>query len=129
MAEDCEKIIIKQETFSGGDRHLYDFSHVTAVPVVVTKVVQKMYKRHGRAYIGILEGILPREVIQIGSHPILYRIIRESINNIVGGGQLYHVKRIDGFNITQTDIDAINVGDKVRIKNRRTFAQRMQYED
>ena len=128
MSED-ENEIRRQLSLPGIPLHLHDVMQVSTVRVHITKVVEKMYKKHGITYIGIKEGAESGEVIQTGNLGLKYRIIGLTKKVLPIGGYRYRIKRIDGANITQLDIDAVSVGDKVKFKSRRTFIELMNYPD
>lgn len=121
-----EKIILKQQQLPGVDLALYDFNRVSAVRPLRTKVVLSMYKRQGMTYIGLQGPAEAGEIIQVGNLELKYRIIK-GIKVLPKGGFLYRIKRVDGHNITQTDLDAVEIGQTVKFKSRRTFTQLMNY--
>lgn len=124
-----DKTVLKRQSLPGIDLALHDLKQTASVRVLLTKVVEKMYKKQGISYIGIKEGAESGEVIQTGNLGIKYRIIGLTKKVLPQGGYRYRVKRVDGFNITQLDIDAISVGDKVKFKSRRTFLELINYPD
>ncbi len=121
-----DKIIIRTEFLEGGDKSLIDYDILGSVKVIKTEVVKPLHKVKAKAYIGTKEPLLPKEVIQVGNLNLLYRVI-ELTKKLPTGGNLHRVKRVDGYNITQTDIDAIKIKDTVRIKSRRTYNQLMRF--
>jgi hypothetical protein len=122
---EVDKIIVRTEYLEGGDKSLIDYDITGSVKVVRTEVVEPMFKVKAKAFITTKEPLLPKEVIQVGNLNILYRVI-SLVKKTTSGGNMHRVKRVDGYNITQTDIDAINVKDVVRIKSRKTYNQLMR---
>lgn len=118
-----DKIILKNNGWPGVDRSIIDFDQVHTVKVTKTKIVLGMYKKGVIAYAGFLDGLLPGEIVQMGNLQIKYKVIGHAKRMLPYGGSLYRVKRVDGANITNLDIDAISIGDIVKIKNRRSFQQ------
>lgn len=82
-----------------------------------------MYKKNGKTFVGIRDGLMAGEVISIKPLGLKYKIIGQMIKKIPQGGGLYRVKRVDGANTTNTDLQNALVGNKVRITNRRSFQQ------
>lgn len=128
MSDDCDKIIIRTEFIEGGNIAAYDYSLLSSVKVAWTKVVVPIYTKSHMAFIGVKDALLPQEVIQVGNLDFKYKIIGPLVQVLPTGGFIYRIKRVDGFNVTSTDITATFVGGKVKIKNRRSFKQLMGYE-
>jgi hypothetical protein len=118
-------VIVKSSSWPGIDRSIVDFDTATSVKVAKSKVILSLYKKGALSFIGIQDGLQSGEVIQTGDLGIKYKIIGGAIKMLPTGGFLYRVKRVDGFNITLTDINASHVGDIVKIKNRRSFQQQI----
>lgn len=123
MEAENEKIILKTEFMEGGDKSLYDFGLLSSVKVNVTQIVVPIHKSGTIAYIGTKEPLLPQEVIKVKRSGISYKIIGSLVKVIPTGGYIYRVKRTDGYNITQLDINSTIKGEKLFIKNRKTFEQ------
>lgn len=126
MSEE-NKIVLKNTRLPGVDLSLHDIYQVSSVRTHKTVVVEKMFKKGKSAYIGIKENAESGEIIQTGNLGLKYRIMGATVKVLPYGGYRFKVKRVDGFNITLTDIDAISVGDKVKFKSRRNFIQIMNY--
>jgi hypothetical protein len=124
---DNEKIIIRTEFIEGGNLAAYDYSLLSSVKVVKTKVVLPIFTKGSMGFIGVKDPLLPQEVIQVGNLGFKYKIIGPLKQLIPTGGFVYRIKRIDGYNITSTDITATAKGGLVKIKSRRTFEQLMGY--
>lgn len=127
--ESKEKIILQSPYYAGGvDKSIIDFDITSSVKVLVTTVVVPIYKEGSKAYIGTKDGFLPQEVIQVGNLGILYKTIGPIKKLLPEGGYLHRIKRADGYNITLMDINAVSVGDRVKIKSRKSFDQLMNYD-
>ena len=118
-----DKFRVNERSWPGIDKSIVDFSAVHTSKVMVTKVLIPLYKKGIIAYIGIKDLLLAGEIIQVGNLGQKYKIIGGAKKVLPRGGYLFRVKRIDGFNITSTDMGAIFEGDKVKIKSRRSFKQ------
>jgi len=94
--------------------------------ITATKVVVPMYKKGIITYIGLDQGLSPKEKIKVGNLGLRYVIIGKAKKMLPKGGFLYRIKRVDGANITQLDIDNTLVGQVARITNRRSNKQRIQ---
>lgn len=126
---ESDKVVVKSPYYQGGvDKSIIDFDILGSVKVTNTKVVSPLYKEKGKAYIGIKDALLPNEKIKLGAAGILYFVKSLAKKVLSSGGYLYEIKRVDGANITQFDIDQIQIGSKVKITTRRTFNQ-MMYQD
>lgn len=123
---DKKKIILKRDALPGVDMSISDFTQVHTVTVVWTSVTKKMYKKYKQTFIGIKEKLNEGEVIRVGSLGLLYRVIKLTQYTDTEGF-IHRVQRVDGASTTATDIDAIEVGDKVKITNRRSFQQKLNY--
>jgi hypothetical protein len=117
------KIILKRKGWEGVDKSIIDFNQVSTTPVVVTKVILSMYKKNGKTFVGVRDGLIPGEVISIRPLGLKYKIIGPMIKKIPQGGGLYRVKRVDGANTTNTDLQNALAGNKIKITNRRSFRQ------
>jgi hypothetical protein len=125
---DKKKIILKRDALPGVDMSISDFTQVHTVTVVWTSVTKKMYKKFKQTFIGIKEKLNAGETIRVGNLGLMYRVIKltEYTEN---EGFIHRVQRVDGASITGTDIEAIEVGDKVKITNRRSFEQMINYAE
>ena len=124
--DDKKKIILKRDSLPGVDMSISDFTQVHTVTVAWTSVTKKMYKKYKQTFIGIKEKLNEGEVIRVGSLGILYRVIKLT-EYTDKEGFIHRVQRVDGASTTATDIEAIKVGDKVKITNRRSFEQKINY--
>lgn len=124
-----DKIVMQRPYYPGGiDKSIVDFDQMHTVKPAITFVTHAMYKRNGITYLGLKQSVAPKEKIQIGMFPSTYSIVGQARGKLIKDGYLYRVKRTDGFNIVQLDLDNAVVGAKVKIKNRRTFRQLINYE-
>lgn len=121
VEDNSKKIELKAKTLQGIDRSLIDFNILGSNQVMTTTVGLPLYKENGKAYIGILDRLSEGEVFQTGNLGIKYKVLCEGIKKLPKkGGTLYRVARLDCANITQTDIDAISKGYKVKLLSRRS---------
>jgi hypothetical protein len=116
-----DKIIIREENIPGVDQSLLDFH----LPPLRVKVIKKMFKKGIRTYIGLSEFIVVNQVIQVGSLGLKYRIISSNPKKL-DRGYLFEIKRIDGFNITSTDINAVQEGRTALIIGRRSYQTKLE---
>lgn len=129
MCDNKNKIQVQDSYYlSGIDKSVIDFDLVSSVQVGVTILTESMYKSKGITYIGLKQPVSNKEKIQIGNLNIIYNVYGKAKGILIKEGYIYKVKRVDGFNITQLDIDNAKKGTKVRIKNRKSFKQLMNYE-
>jgi len=128
---DCkdDKIILKTSNWPGIDKSIIDFGYAFSEQVAVTKVVVPLYKKGHQAFIGLETSLLSGEIFQTGYNGQKFKVIGGIVSYVPTGGYIHRVKRVDGFNIVQIDMDAIKKGDKVRIKNRRSFRDRINQVD
>lgn len=117
MAEN-EDIILRTERLEGVDKTLFAYEQLQSVPIVKTKVTVGMYKSGNVLLIGTKERLNEGDVIQVGNFNLKYRVITFRKLTLAGG--IYRIKRVDGANATQLDLDGAPVGSKVKILNRRT---------
>ena len=110
----------------GVDMSLNDLSLFSSVRVAWTTVTDEMTKPGKRAFIGIKERLSPGEIIQTGMLKTKYKIVNCE-KTAESGWFLYCIKRVDGNPIGAIDITNSKAGDKVRITNRRTFKQLMNF--
>jgi hypothetical protein len=94
-----------------------------------TKVVVPLYKKGHKAFIGLETSLLNGEIFQTGYNGQKFKVIGGVVSYVPTGGYIFRVKRVDGSNIVQMDMDAIHKGDKVLIKNRRSFRDRINQVD
>lgn len=123
MGSDGEKIVFSNRRREGVDLSIIDFNQVNSVKIVVTKVVKTMYTEKLKTYIGTKDPLQPGEVIQVGNLGLRYKIVSPTKHIVPSGGFLYRIKRIDGASITNTDLSAVAIGQKVKIKSRRSYKQ------
>lgn len=123
---DNEKIILKTDALPGVDMSIIDLSAVHTVRINVTEVTNIMYKIGRQTFIGIKEPLDVQDIIQVGGLGLKYRV-RKLEKMTDRNGYIYKVKRLDGASTTQLDIDAIHLGQKVRVVSRRTFEQMFNY--
>lgn len=103
-----------------------DFTQVHTVAVAWAKVTKKMYKKYKQGFIGLSERLNKGEIIQVGNLGLKYRVIKLT-QYTEREGFIHRIKRVDDASITLTDLNAIKVGGKVRITNRRSFDQKINY--
>jgi hypothetical protein len=126
--KDKNKIILKRSALPGVDMSISDFTQVHTVKVVWSKVTKKMYKEYKQTFIGLKDKLDAGDVIRVGNLGLSYRVIKLS-KVTEKEGFIHRVQRLDGNSTTLTDIDAIEVGDKVKITNRRSFEQMINYAE
>lgn len=126
--EDQDRIVIKRYELPGVDMSLNDFEIVGTVKIGWTKVTKKMWKKNGKTFIGTKDQLDDGDVIQVGNMEIKYRVVKlETISD--REWFIYRIIRVDGSNIVGIDLDNVEVGMKVKIVNRKTFEQLMNYPD
>jgi len=114
-------------TFKAHNRGGFDYSFnnletLASVKMVWNVVTRPIFKERSRAFIGLKEFMDDGDVIQVGIYDKLYRIVKfEKMDP--KGGNLYEIHRVDNANITDFDIDATKKGQKVKIKNRKSYEQ------
>jgi len=112
---------------NGVDKGLVDYIYNGhGFGITNSKVVKGIYKRGAIAYIGLMEGLAPKEKIKVGNLGLRYMIVGQAKEMLPTGGYIYRIKRVDGANITQLDIDSVLIGQKAIITNRRTTRQRIK---
>ena len=85
-----------------------------------------MFKKFGQTFIGLKDKLNAGEVIKLGDLGLQYRVIKLT-EYTEFEGFIHRVQRVDGALTTTTDIEAIELGDKVKITNRRSFEQKINY--
>ena len=120
MEKEGDKIIMRSNRLQGVQKSFNNLEMVSSVRVTVTKLTSKIFKEKGIAYIGTRESLSVGDVIQVGNFSILYKVVKHQ-SKTDDKGNVYRIKRVDGFNITGLDIDGTEVGQKVIIKNRRSY--------
>lgn len=116
-----DKIIIKRVRLEGEDLSLIDFRQVASVPMSVIKVTGPMFNTGTQYFITLSEGLEPGDIVQLGNYGIKYKIVKFSKMTVKG--RLYRIIRVDGYNITQFDIDGVSIGQKARVVSRKSFTQ------
>lgn len=99
-----------------------DLTRVSAIPVSITYTTSEMYKKGSKSFVVLQDKLMPGEVIQLGDFSIKYKIVT-LVSPHPSGGWVHRVKRTDGYNITQLDIDGIHPKQKVLIKSRKSYDQ------
>lgn len=120
MEKEGDKIIMRSNRLQGVQKSFNNLEMVSSVRVGVTKLTSKIFKEKGISYIGTRESLSVGDVIQVGNFSILYKVVKYH-KKTDDKGNIYRIKRVDGFNITSLDIDGTKVGQKVIIKNRRSY--------
>ena len=120
MEKEGDKIIMRSNRLQGVQKSFNNLEMVSSVRVGVTKLTSKIFKEKGISYIGTRESLSVGDVIQVGNFSILYKVVKHH-KKTDDKGNIYRIKRVDGFNITSLDIDGTKVGQKVIIKNRRSY--------
>lgn len=120
--EDDKKIKFKAHSRGGFDLSFNNLEMLSSVKMVINKVTAVIYKEKFISYIGLRERMDNGDVIAVGHYKVLYKIISHKAVT-TKKGNIYRIKRVDGSNITQFDIDAVEVGQKVLVTNRKTFRQ------
>jgi hypothetical protein len=114
-------------TFKAHSRGGFDYSFnnlemLSSVKMVWNTITKPIFKERSRAFIGLKEFMDDGDVIQAGIYDKLYRIVKfEKMDP--KGGNIYEIHRVDNASITEFDIDATKKGQKVKIKNRKSFQQ------
>jgi hypothetical protein len=116
MTANSPKIEIKAKRLPGVDLSTIDYRQMASVPIAVTKVTKKMWKKFSQAFVGIKDPLNAGEVIRFGDYGLTYKIVR--FVRVTPEGRIFKIKRTDGANITQFDIDNTEVGMKVNITTR-----------
>lgn len=123
---DDNKIILKRSELPGIDMSLVDLEIVGTVKVRVSIIKKKMYTIKGKTFIGTRDQLDNMDVIQLGNFGIKYRVM--SLEKMTDyEGYIYRIKRLDGHNTTELDINATAVGQKFKIVNRQSFEQLFAY--
>lgn len=117
-----EPIKLPPVSWKGIDPIYNNLSSFASVKMVWNTITGLMYKEHGQAYVGVKEFQDDGDILELGLYKTLYRVIKHHAMS-PDKGNIYIIKRVDGANITQFDIDAVKVGQKFRIKNRKTYKQ------
>lgn len=118
-----ETKIVKAQYYPGGvDLTIADLTPVHTVRVCVTKVVEGILKKGHQSYITLKDQLLPKEIIQVGDYDILYKIVTLPKAHRKGGWT-HKIIRVDGYNITQHDINGTREKQRVLIKSRESFQQ------
>lgn len=110
---------------NGVDHALIDAVLNGKSDITFCKVIKPIFKKQHIAFIGLSVPVMPKEIIQVGNLGLKYQVIGHIKQVLPRGGYVLRIKRVDGANITQLDIDATNVGDKAKIVSRRSTRQRM----
>jgi hypothetical protein len=124
--KDKNKIILKRSALPGVDMSISDFTQIHTIKVVWSKVTKKMYKEYKQTFIGLKDKLDAGDVIRVGNLGLSYRVIKLS-KFTEKEGFIHRVQRLDGNSTTLTDINAIELGDKVSITSRRSFEQMINY--
>lgn len=117
-----KKIIVKSSYLHGVDMSIADLVRVSAIPVSITYTTSEMYKKGSQAFVVLKDKLMPGEVIQVGDYSIKYKIV-SLVSPHESGGWVHRVKRVDGYNITQLDIDGIHPKQKTLIVSRKSYNQ------
>lgn len=120
---EANKIVMKTNTLEGVDMSVNNLEMFTSVRIRWTKVSHAMTKRNGITFIGTKEQLLPGDIIQVGNLGLKYKVISLKKLEDKPQGYIYRIKRVDGANITSTDINNVLVGQKVQIVSNKTFQQ------
>lgn len=115
-----EIIKFKADSRGGFDYSFNNLETLASVKMVINKVTFPIYKEKSAAYIGLKERMDDGDIIEVGLYKKLYRIIKHKAID-AKKGNIYQIKRVDGYSITNFDIDATKVGQRVRVKNRKSF--------
>jgi hypothetical protein len=125
-----DKDIFKRDYYDGGiDYSIIDYSILGSIRVPKTKVTEPMFKKNGVAYVGLAQFVLGGEKIKVKGRDVVYHITGNTKSKLIKKGYLYTVRRSDGFSITQTDIMHFKKGAEIKIVNRRSFKQKMGFND
>lgn len=117
----AERVILKDHTYPGINKAIFDFD----LKPLKAKVLEPMFKKGPKTYICLATLVLPGEVIRVGNLGIRYRVQQENYQIGNTGGYIVRIKRLDGNNTTQTDINAVQVGMFAKIAGRKNFQQQL----
>ena len=115
-----EIIKFKADSRGGFDYSFNNLETLASVKMVINKVTFPIYKVKSTSYIGLKERMDDGDIIEVGLYKKLYRIIKHKAID-AKRGNIYQIKRVDGASITSFDIDAVKIGQKVKVKNRKSF--------
>lgn len=118
----AEPIKLPPVSWKGIDPTYNNLSSLASVKVVWNTVTYPMYKKGGVTFIGVKERQDNGDILELGLYKTLYKVVQH-YKVTSDKGNLYIIKRVDKTNITEFDIDAIRVGEKFKIKNRKSFKQ------
>ena len=119
MSEENKVVIPKPAGRGGFDMSFNNLETFTSVKIKRTSVTGKMYNKFSSYFVTIKDRVNEGEVLQMGVFKYLYKVVK--VVKITTKGPLLKVKRLDGVNMTQHDIDSINLDSVVIIKNRKSF--------
>jgi len=124
--EDKGKIIMKKSALPGVDMSISDFTMVTSVKVTKTKVTKRLFFKGGAYFIGTKDQLDSNDVIKVGLQGVKYKVVKMVKVDPIGKF-IHRVKRVDGNTITTVDINAILLGQPVKIVSRPSFQQMINY--
>lgn len=122
-ADDCEKKdysrkvdekeIIKVWSNANISKAVFDWN-ITTAPVTNTFTSHAIFRYKGKDYIGVEESLLKGEVIEVGLRRFKYKVIgnTELLKDL---RRVNRVSRLDGYSMTNIDVENSKQGAKVRI--------------
>jgi hypothetical protein len=117
-----EPIKLPPVSWKGIDYTYNNLSSFASVKMLWNTVTYPMHKKHSVTFIGLKEFQDEGDILELGIHKILYRVIKHH-QMTYDKGNLYIIKRVDNSSITEFDTKSVKVGQKFRVKNRKSFDQ------
>lgn len=118
----AEPIKLPPVSWKGINPTYNNLSSLASVKMVWNTVTYPMYKKGGVTFIGVKEYQDVGDILELGIYKTLYKVIQH-YQMAYDKGNLYIIRRVDNTNITEFDLDAVKVGQKFKIKNRKSFKQ------
>ncbi len=113
----------KSHSRGGFDYSFNNLEMLSSVKMIWNVTASQIFKKNKQAYVGMKEFLDDNDIIELGTFRLLYRVLRRVQWYGKEKGYIYSIERVDGELITQFDIDASKVGQRVRVKNRKSFDQ------
>lgn len=121
-----DNIKFKSHSRGGFDYSFNNMEMFSSVKMIWNVTTSKIFKKNGATYVGMKEFLDDNDIIELGTFRLLYRVVKR-VNMHIPKGVPYQIERVDGEMVTQFDIDASKEGQRVRIKNRKSYKQ--MFED
>ncbi|NBO22627.1 hypothetical protein EBU94_04710 [bacterium] len=116
-----ENLVIKIDGWPGVDQAIIDFR----IAPIQVKITTKIFKIGRKAYIGLDQYVRTGEIFVAGTLGFQYRVTQDVPIIPDGVNTAYPIKRVDGANITSTDINSIVVGKYAKIFGRKSYQQQL----